>query len=206
MNKVAIVDDHPMVRVALRMLLVQEGYEVVAEAGNGVDVIVCIKKQMPDFVILDLDIPQINGLEVIRCIAAVNLPVSFLVFTAQDFHHNIMNCMPAGARGYVAKAEELGDLIKALRTVQSGSCYFPSFTNAASDPISETELINLLSQREMDIFRYLTQGVNNRIIARRMSLSEKTISTYKARVMEKLKVDNVVGLFMIARRCGLVLD
>lgn len=206
MNTVVIVDDHPLIRVALRMLLVQEGFEVVAEADNGFDAIVCIKKQIPDFVILDLGIPQIDGLNVIRCITEINLPVSFLVFTALDFHHDIVQCVRAGARGYVNKAEELGELVKAIREVQSGHCFFPCLANAPSDPISETELIKLLSQKEMDVFRYLTKGVNNRTIAQLMSVSEKAVSTYKTRVLKKLKARNLVGLIVIARRCGLVRD
>ncbi|UVM05740.1 response regulator transcription factor [Pseudomonas laurylsulfatiphila] len=202
MSGIMIVDDHPVVRLTLRMLLTQEGFEVVAEADNGADAINRIKKQMPHFVILDLDIPQISGLEVIRCITALNLPVSFLVFTAQDCLHDLMSCIQAGARGYIKKTEEFCEVVKALQAAQSGYSYFPSWVNNQSDQVCESKRINLLSQREMDVFRYLVKGVSNRNIALYMSLNEKTISTYKFRVLAKLKADNLVDLVMIAKRYG----
>ncbi|TPG65695.1 response regulator transcription factor [Pseudomonas arsenicoxydans] len=204
MNKVLIVDDHPVIRLSLRMLLIQEGFEVVGEADNGLDAVSGIKKLQPNFVILDLGIPQLDGFGVIQRVKALNVPVSILVFTAQDSYHLVMRCIQAGAQAYVRKTEEIGELVRGLRATQSGYNFFPSWT--AEQPLlgDEVALLKLLSQREMNVFYELIKGSTNKAIALSMGLSDKTVSTYKTRVLEKLNAGNLVELIMVARRCGLV--
>ena len=128
MNKVLIVDDHPVIRLAVRMLMERHGYEVVAETDNGVDALQLAREHMPDIVILDIGIPKLDGLEVICRLASTKQAVSFkvLVLTSQAPGHFSMRCMQAGAAGYVCKQQDLTELLSAIKAVLSGYSYFPN--------------------------------------------------------------------------------
>ena len=128
MNKVLIVDDHPVIRLAVRMLMERHGYEVVAETDNGVDALQLAREHVPDIVILDIGIPKLDGLEVICRLASAKQPAPFkvLVLTSQAPGHFSMRCMQAGAAGYVCKQQDLTELLSAIKAVLSGYSYFPN--------------------------------------------------------------------------------
>lgn len=110
MNKVLIVDDHPVIRLAVRLLMERHGYEVVAETDNGVDALQFARELMPDIVILDIGIPKLDGLEVIARLTAIPSPMKVLVLTSQAPGHFSMRCMQTGAAGYVCKQQDLTEL------------------------------------------------------------------------------------------------
>ena len=117
MNKVLIVDDHPVIRLAVRMLMERHGYEVVAETDNGVDALQLAREHMPDIVILDIGIPKLDGLEVICRLSSTKQanPFKVLVLTSQAPGHFSMRCMQAGAAGYVCKQQDLTELLSAIK-------------------------------------------------------------------------------------------
>ncbi|RFQ12704.1 DNA-binding response regulator, partial [Pseudomonas sp. ATCC 13867] len=120
MSKVLIVDDHPVIRMAMRVLLEKECHVVVGEADNGVDALSMVKDLVPDLVVLDIGIPRLDGLEVISRISAFDLPLKILVLTGQSASLFAMRCMQAGASGFVCKQGGLAELISAVSAVVAG--------------------------------------------------------------------------------------
>ncbi|AHG21014.1 LuxR family transcriptional regulator [Chania multitudinisentens RB-25] len=208
MKKVVVVDDHPVVRLAIGMLLQREGYTVVAETDNGIEAVRLARELQPELMILDIGLPKLDGLGVIASLNQYELPIKVLVLTTQPANLYSMRCMQAGAVGYVSKNEDLSDLIAALKAIGAGYTYFPnlSFSSVHKGDIQADEhtRLNLLSNREMAVLRLLAVGRSNKEIGDEMALSNKTISTYKVRIMEKLQVQTLVDLVDIAKRHTLV--
>ncbi|HDS1815637.1 MAG: response regulator [Pseudomonadales bacterium] len=206
MNKVLIVDDHPVIRLAVRMLMERHGYDVVAETDNGVAALQLTREHLPDIVVLDIGIPKLDGLEVIARMAAFSPGSKVLVLTSQVPGNFSMRCMQAGAAGYVCKQQELTELLSAIKAVLSGYSYFPNQALHASRGRgggSETDMVNRLSAREMTVLQQLSRGRSNKEIADSMFLSNKTVSTYKSRLLLKLNARSLVDLIELAQRHGL---
>lgn len=208
MSKVLVVDDHPFIRASVCMQLRQDQLEVVAQADNGVDAVRLAREQCPDIVILDLLIPGLDGLEVIGRIMGMERPAKVLVLTSQAAESYSLRCMKAGASGFVSKTDDLLALSKAVVAVLSGYTYFPevalSSVNRRELEDDEAQSIARLSDRELVILQQLARGMSNKAIGDAMLLSNKTISTYKARLIEKLKVASLIDLADVARRNGLI--
>ncbi|MNO77043.1 Virulence factors putative positive transcription regulator BvgA [compost metagenome] len=204
MHKALIVDDHPVIRLAVRMLLEREHLDVVGEADNGIDAVRLVREQEPDLVILDISIPKLNGLEVIARLKHVAVSPRILVLTAQSAALYSKRCLQAGASGFITKSDDLGDLVAALHAVRKGYAYFPdlNFSSSPRDPLllSEEQLLARLSDREVQILKMLADGCKNKEISEEIHLSPKTVSTYKTRIMAKLKVTSMVAMLDLARR------
>lgn len=204
-----IVDDHPVVRMAVEMLLKGENISVVGKTDNGADAVQMLKNLTPDIVVLDIAIPLINGLEVITRARAMGLPVKILIFTSQSASSFVRRCRLAGASGFVEKNEDLDDLLAAIRAIRAGYTFFPvegAFDNGATGGPGDPEAgrIASLSDREMMVLVYLAKGFSNAEIATELTLSNKTISTYKTRLLEKLGVKTLVDLIGVAHRNNLI--
>lgn len=208
MSSVFIIDDHPVIRLAVRMLLEHEGYEVVGETDNGVDAMQMVRECLPDLIILDIGIPKLDGLEVLARFNAMGTPLRTLVLTAQSPALFAIRCMQSGASGYVGKQEDFTELLSAIKAVLAGYNYFPSQalntlnTEAFSAP--DIELIKSVNDRELMVLQLFAQGRTNKEIATGMFLSNKTVSTYKQRLMQKLNADTLVELIELAKRNALV--
>ena len=207
MNSVFIIDDHPVIRLAIRMLLEHEGYKVVGETDNGCDAIQMVRECLPDLIILDISIPKLDGLEVLCRFNAMNTQMKTLILTAQSPTLFATRCMRSGADGYVCKEGDLSELLSAIRAVLSGYNYFPSqaLNAAGSESHShELELFKSVNDRELMVLQLFAQGRTNKEIAKGMFLSNKTVSTYKKRLMQKLKAKSLVELIELAKRNALV--
>src|SRR5690606_3713539 len=196
MHSVFIVDDHPVIRLAVRMLLENQNYRIVGESDNGVDAMQMIRETRPDLVILDIAIPKLDGLEVLSRFQAMALPLKVLVLTAQSPALFAVRCMHSGAAGYVCKQEDLGELLSAIKAVLAGYNYFPSqAVNSNPGKVNnEEQLFRQVNDRELMVLQLFAQGRSNKEIAKGMFLSNKTVSTYKKRLMQKLQVDTLVDL------------
>lgn len=208
MYKAMIVDDHPFIRASVRMLLRQEQFDVVAEADNGVDAMRLIREYEPDIAILDISIPRMDGLEIIARVKAAHMSMKMLVLTSQVPGYFSLRCMRLGASGYVSKNDDLSELRKAIMAIMSGYTYFPeislSSVNRYDCQATETQRIERLTDRELLILQQLARGLSNKAIGEIMLLSNKTISTYKTRLLEKLRVTSQVDLADLARRHSLI--
>ncbi|MCS3513142.1 MULTISPECIES: response regulator transcription factor [Pseudomonas] len=206
MNTVFIIDDHPVIRLAIRMLLEhEENFKVVGETDNGCDAIQMVRECMPDLIILDISIPKLDGLEVLCRFNAMNASMKTLVLTAQSPTLFATRCMRSGADGYVCKEGDLSELMSAIRAVLSGYNYFPSQALTPGDESGkELELFKAVNDRELMVLQLFAQGRTNKEIAKGMFLSNKTVSTYKKRLMQKLQAKSLVELIEMAKRNALV--
>lgn len=208
MSSVFIIDDHPVIRLAIRILLEHEGYEVVGETDNGVDAMQMVREHIPDLIILDIGIPKLDGLEVLARLNTMSIPQKTLILTAQPSTLFATRCMQSGASGYVSKQEEFSELLSAIKAVLSGYNYFPSQVlstrESRQDYLPEVEFFNSISDRELMVLQLFAQGRTNREIANGMFLSNKTVSTYKKRLLQKLRANSLVELIELAKRNALV--
>lgn len=195
MKSALIVEDHPVVCAAVRIVLQAEGFKVIYEASNGNEVVALIREHAPQLVILDLHLRGLDGLEVMARIKANGLASRIVVFSSYDPLFYQERCQRAGAMAYVTKTNQLQQLHEAIRAVMSGYTFFSSLPDGHASSIaqrSEKDLIDRLSDRELSIFLQLSQGKTNKAIAEGMHLSHKTVSTYKKRLMQKLGLNSVV--------------
>ncbi|WP_085577523.1 MULTISPECIES: response regulator transcription factor [unclassified Pseudomonas] len=208
MKRALIVDDHPVVGATLGLILESEGFRQVEVVASGVEAVPAIRRLSPELVILDLNLKGMSGLEVLERIRANGLDCRVVVFTSHEPAHYQMRCMRAGAMAYVTKSDSLHQLRNAIKAVRSGYTYFPGSTDLAAGSgmlqNNERQLIDLLSDRELHILVQLAQGRANKDIAEGMSLSHKTVSTYKTRLMTKLGVGSLVLLREFALRNQLI--
>lgn len=204
MKRVLIVDDHPVIRLAVRMLMERHGFKVIAEADNGLDALQLALELMPDILILDIGIPKLDGLEVITRLTSKAMAIKILVLTLQLPGPFSMRCMQAGAAGYICKQQDITELISAIKAVEAGYSYFPNealHTLRSCQGLStEEEMVELLSARELMVLKQLTSGLSNKEIAEGLSLSNKTVSTYKRRLLSKLNARSLVDLIEFAQR------
>lgn len=204
MSRVLVVDDHPFIRSTVCMLLRQERLEVVGQADNGIDALRLMRQDPVDLVILDITMPGLDGLEVIARMRSLEHPAKSLILTSQLAETYSLRCMQAGAAGYVSKTDDLGELNKAVRAVLSGYTYFPqvalSSVHRQDLKASEAQCIASLTDRELMVLQHLARGLSNKAIGDAMLLSNKTISTYKSRLLEKLRVRSLIDLADFARR------
>ncbi|VVO48190.1 response regulator transcription factor [Pseudomonas fluorescens] len=208
MHTAMIVDDHPFIRSALKIILSQEQLDVVAEADNGSAAVQLAREYSPDLIVLDLSMPKVDGLEVISRISALGLPIKILVLTSLSSVFFSLRCLNAGAAGYVSKTADPCELVRAISAIKAGYTFFPdmnvSSVRKRDVHTSEQLLIQSLSDRELSILQQLAKGFSNKQIGEAMLLSNKTISTYKIRLIEKLNVSSLVHLSDLAKRNSLI--
>ncbi|WP_095053052.1 response regulator transcription factor [Pseudomonas sp. Irchel s3b2] len=208
MKSALIVDDHPVIRRAVEIVLKLEGYKRIYEASSGNEVLPMIREHKPELVVLDLNIPSLDGLDVLARIQAGEVRCRIVVFTSQEPMFYQDRCMRAGAAAYVAKTNDLQHLHKAVHAVMGGYTYFTQLPSSSVSlsmlQRSEKQMIDNLSDRELTIFQHLARGVSNKVIAEIMHLSHKTVSTYKTRLIGKLNVESSVHLRDLARRNHLI--
>ncbi|WP_197062508.1 response regulator transcription factor [Cedecea neteri] len=207
-KKVLIVDDHPVIRFAVKMLLEKSGMEVVGETDNGIEAVQKSRELEPDLVLLDIGLPKIDGMQVLERLRSLALPMKILVLTSQAGAHFAQRCQQAGADGFVTKTDDLNDLLDAVRIVLKGYAYFPQsshFVSAAPGKVqNEEQKVNDLSDRELSVLILTARGLGNKQIGEQLLLSEKTISTYKHRLKTKLNVTTLVEMIDFARRNNLL--
>lgn len=202
MGRILIVDAQPVTRHAVRLLMEAEGHEVVGETDNGSQALQLARSLRPDLLVMELSIHGLGGLEVIQRLVALELKCRILVLTTQDSKYFAGRCLQAGAQGFVSKQQPPGELKAAVHAVLAGQSYFPS--HALIGIGQESEALRELSVRELTVLQLLAQGFSNTAISEQLAISDKTVSTYKVRLMQKLRAASLVELVDIARRSGLV--
>ena len=200
MTNVLIVDDHPVVRMSLRMLLEHERFNVVAEVGNGSEVAQMARELKPDVVILDIGLPGLDGMEVIKRLQSLDQVPKIMVLTGQATDLYVRRCLDAGIGAFVTKDEDHDALLFALKALVKGYSTFPQMSVNSNSLESEPMRLASLSNREMEVLRRLARGESNKNIGSSMNLSAKTISTYRGRIMDKLKTESLVEMVGLAKR------
>jgi DNA-binding NarL/FixJ family response regulator len=206
--RLVLADDHEMVRVAIKGLLEnQPDFEVVGEAGDGMQALDCARRHRPDLVLLDLAMPEHPGLDVIADIAAI--PVLVLVLTAALDRAGIVDVLLRGARGVVLKEASPASLVKAVRSVVAGELWVGrdvfadvvAYLRSATPAVDPRDRFRL-TPRELEIVRHIVEGGTNRDIAAALGISEDTVKHHLRNVFDKLGVSNrlELGLFAVSNR------
>jgi two-component system response regulator EvgA len=209
MQSVVVVDDHPAIRLAVRSALEATGqFEVVGEASDGPSALAVIRERQPKLVILDLDLPRLNGLDVIERVRKLHRDIRLLVLSGQQESIFGARAVKAGANAFISKTEDLQRLIQAAHTVLAGYSMFATSVlashSAGADGNRPGALIKSLSDRELTVLQYLARGLSNKEIAETLLISNKTISGYKARIFQKLSISSLVELVDFSRAHQLV--
>jgi DNA-binding NarL/FixJ family response regulator len=204
--RILLADDHDVVRKGLRGLLEgNPGWQVCGEAANGREAVKLAMRLKPDLAVLDLEMPELNGLEATRQIKKELPDIEVLIFTMHETDQFIRDALAAGARGYVLKADAGKYLIEGVEAL---SKHKPFFTSKASeallDGFLESRLTpvenNVLTDREREIVQLLAEGKANKEIAATLCISVKTVETHRSAIMRKLKINSIVDLVRYAIR------
>jgi len=206
--KVFLIDDHALVRTGLKMILAGEvDIEVVGDADNGEDALPQVRRLKPDVVLCDLHLPGLSGLDITERITRSNLATKVIIVSVLEDGPLPRRLLEAGAAGYIGKGGDARELLRAVRDVARGKRYLGS--NVAQNlALSSMDGVNtpfdLLSPRELEVAMLLVQGLRQDDIARRLSLSAKTINTHKSRLFEKIGISDSIALARLASRHGLL--
>jgi DNA-binding NarL/FixJ family response regulator len=206
--RILLADDHAVVRQGFKMILdAQPDMEIVGEAANGREAVDLAEQLRPDVVVMDVAMPELNGIEATRRLAS-SVPHARVV--ALSMHKDsvyVREILRAGARGYLLKDSGAADLVAAIHAVASGESYLsPAVSNAVLDDYRRiaTNPIDLLTSREREVLQLLAESKTNKEIAGVLNLSVYTVEAHRGRIMEKLNLHSIGELVLFAVRNGLV--
>jgi two-component system response regulator NreC len=203
-TRLLICDDHPLVREGIKLTLGQHPtIEIVAEAGNGREAVAETRRVRPDIVLMDMSMPELNGLEATIQIKEFDKNIRVLIMTMYDDEEVVMRCLAAGASGYILKDAPLPQLIYALGVVKKGHEYLdPGVTRNVNEHLKQTRQhqssYDRLSLREREVLKLVAEGLSVKEIATRLNVGIKTIDTHKYNLMTKLDIHNAAGLIRYA--------
>lgn len=208
MIKIAIADDHDLVREGLESLLKDtEDINPVILAKNGRELLDLMRGQSVHVVLLDIDMPELNGVETTRELKRLFPDVRILILTMHDEKHFIQQLIGEGAHGYLLKNSSRDELTTAIRLVYSGKNSFSGEVTMKLAGSDESEVSNELSEltsREMEILTEIAKGKSNKEIGEELFISHRTVDTHRTNLMKKLDVNNIAGLIRIAYRNNLI--
>jgi len=197
-----IVDDHPVVRDGLNAILAtQPDIAVIGEAGTGAEALELIPRLRPSIVLVDLFLPDINGSEIIKRIAATHCDILFIVLTSAAGDEDIYRAVEAGARGYLFKDMARKELLNAIRAVSAGQRYIPGEVGSR---IAEYLPRPGLSAREIEVLQCVAGGLRNKEIAFRLEISEATVNAHLKHILEKLNVSDRTLAVTTALKRGII--
>lgn len=204
--RVLIVDDHTVVRQGLRLLMeAQADIEVVGEAAGGKEALIAAQEAKPDVILLDLVMPSMSGLDVLRELQKQNSPSRILVLTSSLDDHMVRQAIQAGAHGYLLKTSRSNDMLDAIRqTAQGISSLDPAVTRVLQQHLTGNDPLDALTPRERDVFDLLAYGMNNPQIAEKLVVSEATVRTHVTSVLDKLRLRDRTQVMVFALKRGLV--
>ena len=210
MIRVLLADDHSIVRAGLRRIVEESGdIEVVAEASDGREAVLAVRKEQPDVAVIDISMPVLDGLEVITQLKSEFPEIPILILTMHEEHQYIVRAIETGAMGYITKQSAPEQLVTAIRKVHSGSLYL---THEAAEALAlrvakgnqPQSPLDTLSTRELQVLRRLAMGNTNREIASAYHISIKTVDTYRFRLLKKLNLRNNADLSRFAIQNNLI--
>lgn len=216
MTRVVVVDDQQMFRMGLRAILqAQDDLEVVGEAADGAEAVALVLREQPDVVLMDVRMPHLDGIEATRRITAAptERPVRIVMLTTFDVDDYVFDALRAGASGFLLKDASAEELVAAVRTVASGEALLAprvtrhlveAFVAAPAPAVPRTEVLDVLTDRERDVFLLVAKGRSNGEIASELFIAEQTVKTHVGRILAKLQLRDRVHVVVLAHESGLV--
>ncbi len=204
--RILVADDHPVVRDGLvAMLGTQPDFHVVGSAGDGVETVEKAARLSPDIILLDLEMPGLDGVEAIRRIRESRPEAQAIVFTAFDTDERILGALRSGAKGYLLKGAPREELFHAIRVVSAGgSLLQPVVTSRLLRHLSSEEELEPLTSRELEVLGHLALGKSNRKIAEELFITERTVKFHVSSLLAKLGAANRTEAVRIAAHRGLI--
>ncbi len=208
--RIMLADDHPVVRDGLRaMLSTQPDFQVVGEALNGVEAVQLAAQLMPDVLLLDLEMPELDGVAALEKIHAANPAARIIILTAYDEDERIVSAVVAGAQGYLLKGAPREDIFQAIRVVHAGGSLLQPMVASklrqrlSGQGVKPAETIDL-TPREIEVLQLIAQGMSNKQIATDLAITERTTKFHVSSILSKLEAANRTEAVKIAARRGLV--
>lgn len=209
--KILLVDDHKIMREGLRSLLEnQPGMQVIAEAVNGREAVRLARDKRPDVVIMDIDMPDLGGIEATRQMCAALPEVKVIGLSIHSEKHYVVNMLRSGASGFLSKDCPFDELTQAIKTVMTNHTYLsPKIADFMIDhyirevPVIESSAFSVLTPREREVLQLIAEGWTTKEIASQLNVSAKTVDTHRRQIMDKLKLYSIADLTKFAIREGL---
>jgi two-component system response regulator DegU len=205
--KVVLADDHFVVRNGIKTLIDGSEIEIIGEASNGVEAVETVKRLSPDVILMDISMPQMNGLDATEIISKQYKNSKSLILSMYDNEEYILSAVEVGAQGYLLKDAPRDEILNAIRTVARGEKYFNSsvsniiingYIKVKKSGVPDSEPNVKLSKKEMIILKKIVEGLNSRQIAEKLELSIRTVDNHRANMMKKLSVKNAAELVKLA--------
>ncbi len=210
MPKFIIADDQVMIREGLRSIISQiANWQVIGEAGDGFDLLPLVEKLVPDIVILDINMPNIGGIENIERMQKLDKKPIILVLSAREDESSVSQAIRSGAKGYLSKSSSKQEIEFAIYALLKGQTYVtPSVTNALLSSSGKHPIVvnplSALTTREREIMKLLCEGNHNREVAKLLHISPRTIDSHRANIMKKLGISTNAELVQMAIKSGLI--
>jgi len=211
--RIILADDHAVIRGGLRLVLEkQEDFQVVGEASDGRAAVSLAETEKPDVAVLDITMPNLNGIEAAQLISSKQIGVSIIVLSMHADESFVLRALKAGARAYVLKESAEGDLINAVRLVSEGKSFFSPIVSRmlVEDYVRQLQdkdiedSYELLTAREREVLQSVAEGKSNKEIANMLNLSLYTVETHRSRILNKLNLHTVPELILYAVRKGVI--
>lgn len=211
--RILIADDHVIIRSGLRLLLEQQpDFKVVAEANDGREALQMVSKFHPEVAILDIGMPQLNGIEATRQIVAQEPATQVVILSMHADEGYVLRALKAGAKAYIVKNSAEADLIRAVRSVAEGKSFFsPAISKMLLEDyvrqVREKEVedsYDLLTPREREVLQLVAEGRSNKDVANLLNLSLHTVETHRGNILEKLGLHGIPELILYAVRKGII--
>lgn len=192
--RVLIADDHKMVREGIKQLIEFDGtIEVIGQAGDGKECLECLKEQLPDVLLLDINMPDMNGIEVLRYIREKNIDINVLILTVHNEVEYLVNAVDIGVDGYLLKDSEANELKKAILTVYNGENYIqpnliPLLNSRLINRDIDKDKLESLTNREVEVIKFIAKGMLNKEIATALGISERTVKNHISNIFKKIDV------------------
>jgi DNA-binding NarL/FixJ family response regulator len=207
--RMLLVEDHPFVREGIRSYLSDfPEIEVVGEAASGEEALSLTSEYRPDLILLDINMPGMNGLEVVGHLRKTSPPPKILVLTVHNSREYVLHVAKSGAQGYLLKESPPEELLQAIRVIREGGTYYSPLVSRhilddyTKSPVTKSEAG--LTRRELDVLIYTAKGKSIKEMAEILDITPATVQTYRVRLMEKLNIHNVAGLTKYALQRGVI--
>ncbi len=209
--KLLLVDDHPVVRRGISSCLArEERFVIIGEAADGLEAVRKARELSPDIILMDIDMPLMNGLAVTELLHRELPNVKVLILSMHSNTDYVLRIMQSGARGYVLKEASLEELVRAIETVDSGEAFFsPDVARVALNQFvhgtGERSIPSQLTNREREVVMHLAEGRSNKEVANALGIGVRTVETHREHIMRKLNIHSVAGLTKFAVSKGLII-